>query len=215
MQHCNTYERECESPNQLWLLVQRPAPSLMDLWLCQIAEYTRQSPVAVIWRAWFQSAAFFSFLCLEVIYIVEFDCFTRSLSSHILVRRWEFILAIYILFVGCSETFEFKLRGVQAVIFCVFWIGLHVSCVMWIHTGHCARELVSFTWKYFHLTSFGFVLTVTIEKCRGDLKLPNTRMLHQRCPNLMSGSEISALVPIKSMDRSSRPQHHSWPLMLM
>jgi hypothetical protein len=36
---------------------------------------------------------------------------------------------------------------------------------------------------------------VTIEKCRGDLKLQNTRMLHQRCPNLMSGSEISALVP--------------------
>ena len=29
MQHCNPYKRECELPNQLWLLVQCPAPSLM------------------------------------------------------------------------------------------------------------------------------------------------------------------------------------------
>ena len=44
----------CQTSSGYWSSAQRPL-----LWLCQIAKYTRQSPVAVIWRAWFQSAAFF------------------------------------------------------------------------------------------------------------------------------------------------------------
>lgn len=67
----------------------------------------------VVRRAWFQSTA----LCLEVIYIVDFDCLTCS-QVVTLVNRWEIVFPISVL-AGSSDTFEFKLRGFRAVIFCV------------------------------------------------------------------------------------------------